>query len=323
MRPTITLTGQIINLLGGFYYVKIKRSVFECRARGLMRLNEEETKPVVGDFVKIQVIEHNAKFKVGYIIEVLKRINKLIRPKVANIEQGLIINSVKEPKLSTYLVNKFIITLTFYNIDPILIFTKRDLVADQETWAPMLEKINWFKQFYPTFIISNVDHSGFYGLKKVLNKKTNVFIGQTGVGKSSTINHLDPQWKIKTAAISKSLGRGKHTTRDAKIYDFNGGQLIDCPGFSAFDLDAIPSAWIALNFYSFSQFRTCKFQNCLHIKEPKCGVKTALLEAQIPQFIYDDYLKIISETNEKKEVLPYVKNKTKKINIKLFYHPQF
>ncbi len=296
MEMKENLTGQIINLLGGFYYVKVKRSIFECRARGLLRLSEETIKPVVGDFVNIQVIEHNAKFKVGYIISLLPRTNKLLRPKVANVNQGLIFNSLTEPKFSTYLINKFIITLQFHNIKPILIFTKYDLIDHLKDWKKIEKQIQWFKHFYKSFIISNIDHSGFYGLAAILKNKISVLIGQTGVGKSSTMNNLDKRWTIKTAAISKSLGRGRHTTRDAKIYNFKGGGLIDCPGFSSFEVDGISAVWIARNFYSFQDYRTCKFQDCLHMKEPKCSVKTALENNDIPQFIYDDYLKIISET---------------------------
>ncbi len=295
MEENKVLQGQIINLIGGFYYVKIKRTIFECRARGLLRLSEETVKPVVGDFVNMQIVENNPKFKVGYIINILPRKNKLLRPKVANIDQGLICSSLIEPKLSTYLINKFIITLQFHNIMPILIFTKYDLIVNNDELEIVTDKIKWFKKFYKSFVISNIDHSGFRGLASILKNKTNVFIGQTGVGKSSTINNLEPKWKIKTNYISKSLGRGKHTTRDAKIYNFKGGGLVDCPGFSSFDVDGIEKVWIARNFYGFTDNNNCKFQDCIHIKEPKCAVKKALLEKNIPQFIYDDYIKIINE----------------------------
>ncbi len=289
--------GQIINLIAGFYYVKIKNTIFETHARGLLRLKEDLKKPIVGDWVDVQIIENTPKHKVGYIIKVLPRTNFLLRPKVANVDQGIIIASLEEPFLSTYLINKFIITLMYNKIEPIIIFTKLDLVKEKD-FTKLINIYKWYKKHFRSFKISNVDHLGFYGIKKIFKKKTSVFMGQTGVGKSSTINNLDNKFKIKTAAISKKLGRGKHTTRDAKIYKFNDGQLIDSPGFSSFDLTKIDKFWIAMNFFAFVKIEgNCKYLNCVHIKEPKCRIKDALSNNLIPEFIYEDYCKLIAELN--------------------------
>ncbi|CAM9154013.1 ribosome small subunit-dependent GTPase A [Mycoplasma marinum] len=271
------MQGQVIRVIAGFYDIESKGVEYRTRARGNLR--NEGISPVVGDIVNF---EPN-----GFLNEVCERKNSLVRPKVANVDQAIIITSLKEPKYSSLLLDKFLAIIEFNNIKPIIVFTKADLTDETH-----LEEYK--VQGYDAFEISNPNELGFETLRGIFKDKLSVFTGQTGAGKSTTINSL-AGLNIKTQEISKALGRGKHTTRVVEIIDWFGGKLIDTPGFSSleFNLTKLELAHSYQDFRSLS--RECKFRTCIHNKEKICAVKYAAEDGKISKQRYENYLKLLEE----------------------------
>ncbi|MFV0424795.1 MAG: ribosome small subunit-dependent GTPase A [Bacilli bacterium] len=280
--------GIIFKLTGGNYYVKDEEDkIFKCRARGKFRNND--ISPLVGDRVKFEITEEEE----GYIMHVLPRKNELYRPKVANVDYGLIVTSVTEPKVSSYLLDKLIVLLELNNIEPILLFTKIDKCKNEsfdEKFLSYYQNIG-----YDVYVSSNIE-SFDENIKFKLKNHTTILVGQTGVGKSTFINNLDKNLNLKTGEISKALGRGRHTTRHVEIFYIEDIRIIDSPGFSSMEfLDTITVLDIARCFREFYELSAnCKFATCIHINEPKCNVKDNLSNIYIKQR-YDNYNKMIEE----------------------------
>lgn len=279
--------GIIFRLTGGNYYVKDENNnEFKCRARGKFR--NDDISPLVGDIVKFDVTENDE----GYIMEVEKRINELYRPKVANVDYGLIVTSVTEPKFSSYLLDKLIVLLELNNIEPVLLFTKLGLCEEEfdSKIISYYESIGY--NVYTSTDVNTIDMS----IKEKLSKSTTILVGQTGVGKSTFINNLDKELDLKTGEISKALGRGKHTTRHVEIFYIDDIRIIDSPGFSSMEfIDSVTELDIAKSFREFEELSYgCKFATCIHVNEPKCNVKNSLDNEYIKQR-YENYIKIIEE----------------------------
>ena len=282
--------GQIISYIGGLATIKMNNNeILKAKAKGIFRHNKHEYKPMVGDFVEMQ------KSGDDYVIaKILERKNSLIRPKVANVDEVIIVQSVVQPDLNTFMLNKY---LAFYEsrIDTVKIaFSKTDLLN-----LIQLDEFNKVKQLYihDGYDVYDLQNLGDFDLfKKELASKTVCLVGNSGVGKSTLLNRIDPKLALRTQEISMALNRGKHTTTNVGIIEYESGKLIDTPGFSSLDID-LTKQELAHSFHDFRQLATkCKFSNCLHIKEPQCAVKQAVQDNIISQFRYDDYLKLLKET---------------------------
>lgn len=274
------MTGKIISLTGGLYEVKTEDgSTFKVKGSGKLRYMEES--PIVGDFVEFTPDE--------FITKILPRKNSMIRPKVANIDQAVIVTSLKEPNYSSYLLNKFLAIIEHCEVKPIILFTKRDLTDESH-----LEE--YVSQGYEAYEVSNNDPSTLDVIKGIFANKTTVFTGQTGAGKSSSINSI-AKLDLKTDAISKSLGRGKHTTRVVRIIEWNGGELVDTPGFSSLDF-SLTKLQLARAYHDFEKLsQDCKFaRSCLHHHEKSCAVKDAVSRGVVSQSRYNDYIRLMEET---------------------------
>ena len=272
------MKGQVYKVISGFYDVLCDDKMYRVRGSGNLR-NQEES-PLVGDYV---IFEPK-----GFITEILERKNSLVRPKVANIDQVIIVQSYIFPNYSSLLLNKFLAIIEANNIKPIIIFTKIDLTKETHLQE-------YKNQGYETYEISNNNLNTLKVLKNVFKNKLSVFTGQTGAGKSSTINSL-ANTDLKTQEISKYLNRGKHTTRVVEIIPWLSGKLVDTPGFSSleFNLSKLKLARSYHDFKKYSQY--CKFpRTCLHNKEKECGIKTAVKNKIITKQRYEDYLKILME----------------------------
>ena len=282
-------TGKIIKALSGFYYVLSNDLIYQARARGLFRKTEES--PLVGDEVKFQIENENE----GYITEILPRKNALVRPPVANIDQLLLTASLKSPDFSFYLLDRFIAYSEAHDIEPVIIITKNDLNEDTD----LLEEI---KQVYSPFYELHFTSKSQIKeeLSDLFTDKISVLAGQSGAGKSTLLNTLLPDLDLKTDEISNALNRGKHTTRHVELIEHNGGYIADTPGFSTIDFINIDKYNIKFCFIDFNQF-TCKFRECLHINEPKCGVKNAVENRALAKSRYESYVKIYNEIDNRKE----------------------
>ena len=274
------MDGIIIKNISNDYVVLCKNGEYTCKPRGKFR-NDKIT-PLVGDNV---VIDPDNK----YILEIKKRKNMLVRPSVANIDQALIVSSVKEPNFSTNLLDKLLVIITYNNIKPIICLTKLDLLKESE-----LKEIDAYIKYYSSLgyvVISNQDKKT---IKELLKDKLTVITGQSGAGKSTLLNMLDKNLELKTNAISKALGRGKHTTRHVELYNIDGGLVVDTPGFSAIDLSDMPNIAIRDNMIEmYENLNDCKYRDCMHIKEDGCAVKRKVENGEILISRYNNYKSFI------------------------------
>lgn len=287
------INGKIIKGIGGFYYVETEEGLIECRAKGKFR--KDKIKPLIGDNVEIRLTKEDTKK--GYIENIIERKNSIIRPSVANVEQIIIVFSVTNPKPDFLLLDKLLIASEINNINPIICFNKIDLITSREYY----KYINIYKNTdYPIICTSKYNKDSIEELKESLKNKTSVFSGPSGVGKSSLMNEIQPNLKLKTGEISDKLKRGKHTTRHAEILKLDfGGWVVDTPGFSSFNLKNIKYDKLYLYFKEIKEHSfNCMYRGCMHYKEPNCSVKKALEEQYISNERYSNYLKLYQQLKE-------------------------
>lgn len=288
--------GQIRKALSGYYYVFDGEQLIQCRGRGIFRNRGES--PLVGDFVEYS---NETVGSDGAIEAILPRQNQLVRPPIANVDQALLIFSVKEPDFNTVLLDRFLVVLESYHVEPIICLTKMDLLTAQE-----LAEIEQYKATYEAIgyrvITAYMDEPTLLDkVTPILTGKTTVLAGQSGVGKSTLLNTLLPQLQLKTGEISQSLGRGKHTTRHVELIEVAGGLLADTPGFSSFDFDTLEREELTQCFPDIARYaEQCKFRGCLHKQEPKCAVKAAVEAGDIVAYRFKHYEQILQEIMDRK-----------------------
>ncbi|RBP95195.1 ribosome biogenesis GTPase [Cytobacillus firmus] len=287
--------GKIIKALAGFYYVLSGDETIQCRGRGVFRKNK--VNPLVGDEVVFQA----ESITEGYILEVKERKNELIRPPVANVDQAILVFSAVEPGFSTSLLDRFLVLVEFNHIKPIICITKIDLTDEDEYREIQQYASDYRKAGYDVLLTSSETEEGVKDLKPYLEGEISVFAGQSGVGKSSLLNVLRPDLELKTNDISSHLGRGKHTTRHVELIEVGKGLVADTPGFSSLEFTDIELE--DLN-YCFPEIQEksdqCKFRGCLHMAEPKCAVKTASENGEIPSYRYEHYKTFLQEIKDRK-----------------------
>ncbi len=277
------MEGQIIRQISNLYTVKVGDVLYGCRARGKFR--NEKISPMVGDNVIINPDDN-------VIESILPRKNELTRPVIANVDMAIIVTSVRKPTLDLNLLDKLISVITFNDIEPVICFTKLDLLDEFE--ANTIENLRKYYEMIGIRVLYNTETAE---IKRIIDNKLVVLAGQTGAGKSSLLNFLDDTLEIKTDEISEALGRGKHTTRHVELYEISDGFVADTPGFSAIDLKDMNKEQLRDTFIEFRNYE-CKFRDCMHKKEISCGVKEALEEKLILQSRYDNYLLFLEEVGK-------------------------
>lgn len=285
------LEGIIIKGIGGFYYVKVGDTTYECRARGLFR--KEKIKPQVGDRVFIRANEED---KTGYVEEICPRDTELIRPAVSNVNQAIIVFAIRKPDPNLWLLDKFLLLASSQNLDVVICLNKIDNASEEELKEiyDIYERIG-----YKIIATSAVENLGIDKLRLVLKDKITVFAGPSGVGKSSLLNKIEPNLKLEIGSISEKTNRGKHTTRHTELIELEtGGFVLDTPGFSSLELDFMTEEELEEHFPEIHELgRECKFNGCKHLKEPKCRVKEAVNSGEISQSRYDNYIMFLEEIN--------------------------
>ena len=289
------IEGRIIKGIGGFYYIETEKGLYECRARGIFRKNK--ITPLVGDFVKISVVDEDNKK--GVVEEIQERKTELVRPPIANVNKALIVFAVKNPTPHLSLLDRFIVLAERENLEIVIILTKIDLDDDNT-----FEKIkNIYEPCgYKVIGVSNLENKNIDKVKEELKDNTVVFAGPSGVGKSSLLNQIDSNFQLKTGDVSDKIKRGKHTTRHAELFELKfGGMVADTPGFSSLTLDDIEVIDLKDYFIEFEDYDDCKFgSRCIHQNEPNCAVKEAVENGEIPKERYESYIQLLNEIRQGK-----------------------
>ena len=279
------MRGKILSSKGNVYVVLGEDGIFyNVFPRGLLKFRNKNV--MVGD-------ECNIDDENFSIEDILPRKNSLIRPKVSNVDQIFVMMSVKRPELSKELIFKFLTYVNMNNVEPKLILTKYDLLEDKSMYNDFIDELN--KLAVEVFLISKYDESSISLLKEKLKNKTSMFMGQTGVGKSSFINMLDASFERKEGEYSEVLHRGKHQTKEVILLPYEGGYIIDTPGFSSLDLD-ISKHDLAHFFPGFNKLYTsCFYTDCLHKNEKNCKIKEEMANNLFSDETYNIYLKLLEE----------------------------
>lgn len=282
------MEGTIIKGVGGLYCVKVDEKIINCKVRGKFRFKEKT--PMVGDRVTISLEEN--KDDEGVIEEIHERVSELIRPVVANVTQAFVFFTLKSPDLNLDLLFKFLVLCEYNHLRSIICFNKMDLVKDEDKEVmDMLENIG-----YEVIKITAKEGKGIEELKNKIRDNISVFCGPSGVGKSTTLNAMVGRELMETGDISKKLQRGKHTTRHSELIEYEGGYLVDTPGFSSLDINFIDKLELKKCFPEFEKYEDlCKFNDCMHNKEPKCAVKEAVDKKEINEQRYEFYIKTLEE----------------------------
>ncbi len=274
------MRGQIVKIISNLYTVQVGQEKIECRARGKFR--QDEIVPLVGDYCKIDVENK-------YILEILPRQNSLSRPAIANVDYTIIMTSVKSPDLSLSLLDKMLSIMVIHNIEPIICFSKLDLLTKPE--KKEFKKLQKYYQKIGYKVFLNTDKRK---IMKTLKHKLVVITGQTGAGKSTFLNSLNKELHLKTDEISTSLNRGKHTTRHVEIYAIKDFFVADTPGFSSLDFVNVLPEQIRDSFLEF-RLSTCGFKDCFHKGETNCSIKEKVQQGLILKSRYDNYLNFINK----------------------------
>lgn len=278
------MTEIIVKGIGGFYYVKSSDgSICECRARGAFR--KEGIKPAVGDFVAVEN---------GALAEIKQRKNYLVRPPVANIDNLVIVAAAAAPAPDFFLIDKMTVTAKKKSIDVVICVNKTDL-ADGE------EIVSAYKNTgYPVVCVCAEKNEGLSKLIPYLKGKTSAFSGLSGVGKSSLLSLLTGR-DIQTGSVSEKIGRGKHTTRHAELFELEcGGFALDTPGFSLFEAEEVKADELCDYFPEFAQSK-CKFKGCAHINEPGCEVKKRVADGTVSPGRYESYRTLYEQLKQIKD----------------------
>lgn len=290
-------TGRIVKGISGFYYVYVVESgIYECRAKGGFR--NAGIKPLVGDIVDILVISHEDK--VGNVEKIHPRTSELLRPPVANVDQALVIFSLKKPKPNLGLLDRFLVNMEYRSLPVVICFNKTDLVSKEE--AESYGKI-YESAGYQVIFSSTKEEKGLDEIRQVLSGKLSTVAGPSGVGKSSIINKLQSDVVMETDDIMKKMDSGKQTTRHSQLIRLDENSFImDTPGFGSLYLPEIESQELDVLFPEMVDGReNCKFAGCAHIHEPHCGVKEDLEKEKITQSRYDNYVAFYEELKNNKK----------------------
>lgn len=273
--------GIIQQSLSGFYEIISDGQIYRTRGRGNFR--KKGIKPLVGDHVE---------FEDGYLLAIEPRKNQLVRPLVANVDDAVVVTAATQPTFSSNLLDRQLIALELQKVEPILFFSKVDLLNEDE-FQHLKSVADGYREIgYSVYF--NAQPFNKIDLQNLLNQlkgKVVTMMGQTGAGKSTLLNHLSPELDLPTGEISQALKRGRHTTRKVTLLNVDDALIADTPGFSSYEDFTMTKEQLPQLFPEMRAIAPeCKFRGCLHLKEPGCAVKTAVEHGKIMQTRYDNYV---------------------------------
>lgn len=290
----VQYNGIILKGIGGFYYIEAADTVFECKARGIFR--KEKITPLVGDRVSFTINEKGE----NTIDKIESRKNSLIRPPLANIDRLFIVVSTCSPAPSTLVIDKLTAIACRKDIEPVIVISKSDLED-----AQVLEKI-YRNAGFSVAVVSGVTGEGIEEVRPLLHGKISAFTGNSGVGKSTLLNAIDPHLGLSTGEISEKLGRGRHTTRHCELFHVEGGGYVaDTPGFSSLDMerneiimkDELPECFPDFHPY----LGQCKFTSCCHVNDKGCAIAQAVNDGLIEKSRHESYVAMYHDVKDLRE----------------------
>jgi ribosome biogenesis GTPase len=254
--------GQIFKAISGFYYVRTEEGdELQCRARGVFKFAKKKVKPLVGDFVEVKKNKEGE----GVVTQVLPRHTELLRPPIANVDQAVVVCSLRNPHFQPMPLDRFLVHAEREGLEILICLTKYDLIESPE-------EVDRIKAIYR----------------------------ESGVGKTSLLQWLFPEQQLQTGEVSRKIGRGRHTTRTVELLVLKeGGQVADTPGFSQLTFQGMEPDELGACFPEIRErFTSCRFRGCLHINEPDCAVRDAVEAGEINQSRYQHYLQFLQEIKE-------------------------
>lgn len=306
------MTGTVYKSTGSWYLVKSTEGVvFNCRIKGKFRLKGiKSTNPIaVGDKVVFD-LEKKGDEEIGIIKTISDRDNFIVRKSVnlskqthiiaANIDQVFLLITINNPPTFTIFIDRFLVSTRAYRIDTILVFNKMDSYEIEEHAEVLYLKDIYEKIGYQCVEVSATKNKNVNTIKEMMIGKTSMFVGHSGVGKTTLLNAIEPSLDLKTKEISDQHKQGQHTTTFAEMFDLSfNAKIIDTPGIKGFGVVDIEKEELGDYFPEFFALKNdCKFNNCIHIKEPHCAVKNALETEEISWSRYKSYLQIIDGKEE-------------------------
>lgn len=299
---------------GTWYLCKTEDGKFwNGRIKGKLKIDKEitSTNPIaVGDIVNVSmeseiektVIIHNIEARKNYLVRTSPHNKNQKHIVAANLDQSVLIATIKEPKTSTGFIDRFLVSCEAYHLKAIIVFNKSDMLNDEEkSYFDYLKSI-YSQAGYEVYLIAAEKNESMENLRNCLQHKVSLLTGHSGVGKSTIINKMIPNKNISTQNVSGWSGKGMHTTTFAEMYDLpsNAGQIIDTPGIKELGIVNMSRAELSGYFPEMKKYlHGCKYNNCLHINEPNCAVKNAVRQGMISEARYVNYVKIFESIEEK------------------------
>ena len=310
------MQGTVIKSTGSWYIVKTEDGqLLNCRIRGKFRMQDiKSTNPiVVGD--KVQLSQEEESFLID---ELHERKNIIVRKSVnlskqthilaSNIDQAILMVSMKSPLTSTGFIDRFLVSAQAYGIEVLIFFNKVDLY-DDKTLLQLEERRSIYEKIGYRCLIKSTINDDLTDIKNLMKGKVNMISGHSGVGKSTLLNMIQPNLNIHTQEVSEQHQQGQHTTTFSEMHDLDfGASIIDTPGVRGFGLIEMDKYELGDYFIEFFKLKSgCKFNNCLHINEPKCAVKLALEKGDVAPSRYKNYLSMLEQDEENFRVNRYEK----------------
>ena len=310
------MQGVVIKSTGSWYIVKTDDGeLLNCRIRGKFRMQDiKSTNPiVVGD--KVLLSQEEDSFLID---ELFDRKNIIVRKSVnlskqthilaSNIDQAILVVTMQSPQTSTGFIDRFLVSAQAYGVDVVILFNKTDLY-DKATLALLEERRSIYEKIGYRCLSKSTLNDDLSDIKELMKDKVNVISGHSGVGKSTLLNSIQPNLNITTQEISELHQQGQHTTTFSEMHDLDfGASIIDTPGVRGFGLIEMDKYELGDYFVEFFKLKSdCKFNNCLHINEPKCAVKLALENGEIAPSRYKNYLNMLEQDEESFRINRYEK----------------
>ena len=294
------MEGIIIKGIGGFYYVAAyDGTIYECRARGLFRL--DGITPLAGDKVRFSVtgnMTQSGLYPEGFVEEILPRLNAFDRPPCANVEMLVLVTAAKDPAPSFDVIDRFLVSASCCGAETVICVSKSELLDDEMR----SEFEARYGGTYPLIFTSAVKGEGIDELRLTIRGKQAALAGASGVGKSTLTNALLGEHSSIVGEISEKTARGKNTTRHTELFSGDGFMLFDTPGFTSFDVMDMEAEDLVLHFPEFAPYLgKCRFSDCTHVSEPECAIRAGVRSGRINKKRYLAFKEMYIELKEKKQ----------------------